>query len=185
MSEDDAVSVFASANHTHPDLSTLIEALDTDKADANHTHSQYAASTHTHDDKADVNHTHSDISTAIETLNTGKADVNHTHSDISTAIETLNTGKANSTHTHAQSEITGLTAKLTEIDTAIAALEESGSSAEVQPMLIASMHLGKLDNNSGAEFTSSTRICSDAFAIQNGKSYWQVNDKAVNMYVLI
>lgn len=185
LSEDDAVSVFASANHTHPDLSTLIEALDTDKADANHTHSQYAASTHTHDDKADVNHTHSDISTAIETLNTGKADVNHTHSDISTAIETLNTGKANSTHTHAQSEITGLTAKLTEIDTAIAALEESGSSAEVQPMLIASMHLGKLDNNSGAEFTSSTRICSDAFAIQNGKSYWQVNDKAVNMYVLI
>lgn len=185
LSEDDAVSVFASANHTHPDLSTLIEALDNDKADANHTHSQYAASTHTHDDKADVNHTHSDINTAIETLNTGKADVNHTHSDISTAIETLNTGKANSTHTHAQSEITGLEAKLTEIDTAIAALEESGSSTEVQPMLIASMHLGKLDNNSGAEFTSSTRICSDAFAIQNGKSYWQVNDKAVNMYVLI
>lgn len=52
-------------------------------------------------------------------------------------------------------------------------------------MLIADMHLGKIDNNSGAEFTSSTRICSDPFAIQNGKSYWQVNDKAVNMYVLI
>lgn len=52
-------------------------------------------------------------------------------------------------------------------------------------MLIASMHLGKLDNNSGAEFTSTTRICSDPFAVQNGNSYWQVNDKAVNMYVLL
>lgn len=52
-------------------------------------------------------------------------------------------------------------------------------------MLIASMHLGKIDNNSGAEFTSTTRICSDPFAIQNGKSYWQVNDKEVNMYTLI
>ena len=52
-------------------------------------------------------------------------------------------------------------------------------------MVTASMHLGKLDNNSGAETTSTTRICSDPFAIQNGKSYWQVNDKEVNMYVLV
>lgn len=47
------------------------------------------------------------------------------------------------------------------------------------------MHLGKLDNNSGSEVASTSRICSDPFAIQNGKSYWQVNDKEVNMYVLI
>lgn len=105
-------------------------------------------------------------------MDNDKADVNHTHSDINSAIETLNTSKANSSHTHAQSEVTGLTAKLAEIDTAIAALESSGSSTEVQPMLTASMHLGKLDNNSGAEFTSTTRICSDPFAVQNGKTYW-------------
>lgn len=52
-------------------------------------------------------------------------------------------------------------------------------------MLIASMHLGKLDNNSGAENTSTTRICSDPFAVQNGKSYWQVNTNGVDMYALI
>ena len=132
-----------------------------------------------------VTHTHSDLSNLIEALDNEKADTNHTHSDINSAIETLNTGKANSTHSHAQSEVTGLAAKLTEIDTAIAALESSGSSSDVQPMLVASMHLGKLDNNSGAEVASTTRICSDPFAVQNGNSYWQVNDKAVDMYVLL
>ena len=185
----------ADINHTHANYLSEDDASET-FALANHTHSGYAASTHTHSDlsslietldneKADTNHTHSDINTAIETLNTGKANTNHTHSDINTAIETLNTGKADSTHTHAQSEITGLAAKLTEIDTAIAALESSGSSTDVEPMLIASMHLGKLDNNSGAEVASTSRICSDPFAVQNGNSYWQVNDKAVDMYALL
>jgi hypothetical protein len=47
------------------------------------------------------------------------------------------------------------------------------------------MHLGKLDNNSGAENTSSTRICSDPFSVEPGKTYYQVNDKGVNMYVLL
>lgn len=175
LSEDDAVGAFASiththseylsATHTHPELESLIDALDTDKADANHTHA--------------------DITASIEALNSGKAATNHTHADINTAIETLNTGKAASTHTHAQSEITGLVDKLDDIDEAIAALQEASSSDEVEPMLVASMHLGKLDNNNGAENSSTTRICSDPFAIQNGKSYWQVNDNAVDMYVLI
>lgn len=164
LSEDDAVDAFApiihthtgyaASAHTHSDLETLIEALDTDKADANHTHS--------------------DINSSISSLQTGKADADHTH-----------TGYAESTHTHAQSDITGLSTKLTEIDTAIESLNDSVFGSEVEPLLIASMHLGKLDNNSGAEVTSTTRICSDPFAIQNGKSYWQVNDKEVNMYVLI
>lgn len=58
MSESDAVAAFApishthtgyaTSTHTHSDLETLIEALDTDKADANHTHTGYAASDHTH-----------------------------------------------------------------------------------------------------------------------------------------
>ena len=75
--------------------------------------------------------------------------------------------------------------KLNEIDSAITALQDSLTADTVEPLLIASMHLGKLDNNSGSETTSTTRICSDPFAIQNGKSYWQVNDKGVNMYVLV
>ena len=168
------------------DLNTIesnITALQTGKADTNHTHANYlteddavdtfALANHTHTGYASSSHTHSDLETLIEALDTDKADANHTH-----------TGYAEATHTHAQSDVTGLAAKLTEIDNAIAALESSGSS-EVEPMLIASMHLGKLDNNSGAEVTSTTRICSDPFAIQNGNSYWQVNDKEVNMYVLI
>lgn len=170
------------------DLNTIesnIAALQTGKADVNHTHANYLSEDDAAGTFALVTHTHSDLSNLIEALDNEKADTNHTHSDINSAIETLNTGKANSTHSHAQSEVTGLAAKLTEIDTAIAALESSGSSSDVQPMLVASMHLGKLDNNSGAEVASTTRICSDPFAVQNGKSYWQVNDKAVDMYVLL
>ena len=163
MSEDDAVAAFApishthtgyaSSTHTHSDLETLIEALDTDKADANHTHSNYATSDHTHSNYAASEHTHSNY--------------------------------ADSIHTHVQADITGLTSKLTDIDTAISDLNDAIYGSEVEPMVTASMHLGKLDNNSGAETTSTTRICSEPFAIQNGKSYWQVNDKEVNMYVLV
>lgn len=80
------------------------------------------------------------------------------------------------------------------LDTAVSELAEAieniqvgggGTSGTVEPMLVASMHLGKLDNNSGAENSSSTRICSDPIPVTPGGSYWQVNDKAVNMYVLI
>lgn len=106
----------------------------------------------------------------------GKAAADHTHENLTVTP---------AAHTHAQSEVTGLEARLTEIEADITALQNSGGSAAVTPMLVASMHLGKLDNNSGAEVTSASRICSDPFAIESGKSYWQVNDKAVNMYVLI
>lgn len=163
-------------------IDTNIAALQTGKADTSHTHSDYlseddavsafASINHTHTGYASSTHTHSDLEASIEALDTDKADANHTHNNY-----------ASSTHTHAQSEITGLTDKLSQIDTAIAALQSSDS--DVEPLLIASMHLGKLDNNSGAEVASTSRICSDPFAIQNGKSYWQVNDKEVNMYVLI
>lgn len=106
----------------------------------------------------------------------GKAASDHTHENLTVTP---------AAHTHAQSEVTGLEARLTEIEADITALQSSIGPAEVTPMVVASMHLGKLDNNSGAEVTSASRICSDPFAVENGKSYWQVNDKAVNMYVLI
>lgn len=121
----------------------------------------------------------------LETEVSNKAASNHSHSDLESAIEGLEDGKAEAVHTHEMSDINGLPAKLTEIEGAIADLQNSGGAAGVTPMLVASMHLGKLDNNSGAENSSSTRICSDPFAVESGKSYWQVNDKGVNMYVLI
>ena len=91
-------------------------------------------------------------------------------------------GKAPSTHSHSD-----LAAAIEGLEDAIAAIQGGGgnTSGTVAPLLIASMHLGKLDNNSGAETASSTRICSDPFAVTPGRSYWQVNDKAVNMYALI
>lgn len=169
------------------DLDTIeanITALQTGKANTNHTHSDYISEddavaafspiNHTHTGYAASNHSHSDLEDLIDALDTGKADADHTH-----------TGYASSTHTHSQSDVSGLPEKLTQIDTAIEALQDSVFSFGPEPLLIASMHLGKLDNNSGAEVASTTRICSDPFAIQNGKSYWQVNDKEVNMYVLI
>lgn len=72
------------------------------------------------------------------------------------------------------------------LEEAISAMQNNGGgSSGVDPMLVASMHLGKLDNNSGSENSSSTRICSDPFAVEPGNSYYQVNDKGVNMYVLL
>lgn len=68
------------------------------KADAAHTHSQYA--------------TNDDVE-ALETEVAGKANSAHTHaqSDI-TGLATALSGKANSSHSHAQSDITGLATAL-------------------------------------------------------------------------
>lgn len=125
------------------------------------------------------------IEEAIDALDGAKAPVNHSHTDLESAIEGLEDGKAEVAHTHEMSEINGLGAALAELEESIAAIQSGGGSAAVTPMLVASMHLGKLDNNSGAENSSSTRICSEPFAVEPGKSYWQINDKGVNMYVLL
>lgn len=121
----------------------------------------------------------------LESDVSNKAAANHSHTDLESAIEGLEDGKAEAVHTHEMSDITGLNAALTELEEAITAIQNGGGAAGVTPILVASMHLGKLDNNSGAENSSSTRICSDPFAVEPGKSYYQVNDKGVNMYVLI
>ena len=115
----------------------------------------------------------------------GKAPSVHSHPDFETAIEGLEDSKAEAVHTHEMSAIIGLNAALTELEEAIFAIQTGGGSSSVAPMLVASMHLGKLDNNSGAENSSSTRICSEPFSVESGKTYYQVNDKGVNMYVLI
>lgn len=95
-----------------------------------------------------------------------KAQNGHSHTDIVEAVEALDTA-------------------VSALEDAISSIQNGGGSASVEPMLVASMHLGKLDNNSGAENSSSTRICSEPFAVSPGNSYYQVNDKGVNMYVLI
>ena len=127
----------------------------------------------------------SDYLEELETEVSNKAASDHSHSDLENAIEGLEDGKAEAVHTHEMSEITGLNAALAELEEAISTIQNGGGSAGVTPMLVASMHLGKLDNNSGAENSSSTRICSEPFAVEPGNSYYQVNDKGVNMYVLI
>lgn len=121
----------------------------------------------------------------LESDVSGKAASNHSHADLESAIEGLEDGKAEAVHTHEMSDINGLNAALSELEEAISAIQNGGGSAGVAPILVASMHLGKLDNNSGAENSSSTRICSDPFAVEPGKTYYQVNDKGVNMYVLL
>lgn len=72
-------------------IDTNIAALQTGKADANHTHSDYlseddavsafASINHTHTGYASSTHTHSDLEASIEALDTDKADANHTHSN--------------------------------------------------------------------------------------------------------
>lgn len=169
LTEDDAVATFAMANHTHPSYLSEDDAVEA-FAPVNHSHTGYAPTSHTHTGYAPSEHTHTDL---LETMD---------------ALDTAIGGKADATHTHAQSDVAGLVDKLAEIDEAIEALQASGggeSGGAPAPMLTLSMHLGKLDNNSGAEVSSSTRICSEPFAVENGKSYWQVNDKGVKMYVLL
>ena len=158
LSEDDAVAAFAMANHTHPGYLSEDDAV-----------AAFSMADHTHTGYAPASHTHSDL---VETMD---------------ALDTAIGGKAESVHTHAQADVIGLVEKLAEIDEAIEALQDAGgeSGGAPAPMLTLSMHMGKLDNNNGAEVNSSTRICSDPFAVQNGQSYWQVNDNGVNMYVLL
>lgn len=121
----------------------------------------------------------------LESDVSNKAAANHSHTDLENAIEGLEDGKAEAVHTHEMSDINGLDAVLAELEEAISSVLNGGGAAGVAPMLVASMHYGKLDNNSGAENSSSTRICSDPFAVAPGNSYYQVNDKGVNMYVLL
>ena len=121
----------------------------------------------------------------LESDVSNKAASNHSHTDLENAIEGLEDGKAEAVHTHEMSDINGLPDALAELEEAIAAIQNGGGAAGVTPMLVATMRLGKLDNNSGAENSSSTRICSEPFAVEPGQSYWQINDKGVNMYVLI
>lgn len=179
-------------------LTNYLEALEEDvagKAPMSHSHGEYLSEDDAVATFAMANHTHGNYLTeddAVEAFamaehtHTGFAASEHTHADLVEAIEGLDTGKAAATHTHAQSEVAGLVEKLAEIDEAITVLQAGGESGGAPaPMLTLSMHLGKLDNNSGAELSSSTRICSEPFAVQNGKSYWQVNDKGVKMYVLL
>lgn len=164
----------APISHSHGEFLSEEDAVAA-FAMANHTHPEYLSEEDAVAAFAMAEHTH-----------TGYAASAHTHDDLVEAIEGLDTGKAAATHTHAQSDVAGLEEKLAEIDEAITALQAGGESGGAPtPMLTLSMHMGKLDNNSGAEVSSSTRICSEPFAVENGKSYWQVNDKGVNMYVLL
>lgn len=80
------------------------------KANAEHSHTGYAAENHTHDGFATADHTHDGFATADHvhegyasaTDLAGKADANHTHNDYITATTYANgmSGKADTGHTH-------------------------------------------------------------------------------------
>lgn len=110
----------ADSNHSHPtsQITGLADAL-AGKASSTHTHSAAdvgaAAATHNHDASyAALSHTHAQSNiTGLGTALSGKADVGHTHDqgDI-TGLTGALSGKAAATHTHAQSDVAGLAAAL-------------------------------------------------------------------------
>lgn len=123
------------------------------------------------------------LETQVGALNTTVTTDSGRIDTLETVVDTMETTVGTLT-----TDVAGLETTVESMDSRITALENGGTgsgSGEVAPMCIASMHLGKLDNNSGAEVSSSTRICSEPIAVENGKSYWQVNDKAANFYVLL
>lgn len=71
------------------------------------------------------------------------------------------------------------------LDTMQANIADLQGGGSVPPLMTVPMHLGRLDNNSGAEIATTTRICSDAIPVEAGKTYWLTNAKGVNMYALL
>ena len=53
----------------------------------------------------------------------------------------------------------------------------------VQPLMIIEMHNGKIDNTTGEETESTSRISSDFIPVEFGKTYYQTNDLGYFMYV--
>ena len=83
------------------DLDTIesdITALESSKANAEHTHSDYAASVHTHSQYADIDHAHSEYASSTHT-HTGYAEVDHSHTEYVTAEHT-HSGYALENHEH-------------------------------------------------------------------------------------
>ena len=136
--DDDLVSIEsdlvnkANSNHTH-----------TNYADVDHTHSNYAASDHTHTGYAEAEHTHSGYAASDHT-HTGYAEAEHTHDEYAPSshshneyavVEHTHSGYANSSHNHIVADITGLQstldnkATITYVDNSIANLLNNSSAA--------------------------------------------------------
>lgn len=79
-------------------IEDAIEALETDKADSNHTHSGYASSSHTHSEYAPSTHTHTGYA-SVDHTHDDYAESDHTHSEYASAEHT-HSGYAPTNHTH-------------------------------------------------------------------------------------
>ena len=75
-----------------------IVALETGKADTNHSHSNYSETTHTHSDYAELNHGHNNYA-LTEHTHSGYADENHTHDEYA-EISHEHSGYADTNHNH-------------------------------------------------------------------------------------
>lgn len=125
----------ANSNHTHSEYAT-----------SDHTHSGYAANNHTHTEYAASNHSHTEYATS-DHEHTGYASNNHSHTPASigaaaashthdyAASDHTHTGFANASHGHAIADVTGLQTALdakastTYVDDSVSNLLNNSSSA--------------------------------------------------------
>ena len=122
----------ADAEHSH-----------TGYAAENHTHDGYATADHTHDGFATADHTHDGFATADHTHNgyasatdlAGKADANHTHNEYITATTYANgmSGKADTGHTHTPASIGAAASSHTHTPSSIGAASSSHTHSDYLP----------------------------------------------------
>nr|DAZ82017.1 MAG TPA: tail tube protein [Caudoviricetes sp.] len=146
--------------HTHSNLSVLnnitqakIKEWD-GKADASHTHTEYASSSHTHN-YADASHTHSEYAASNHTHD--YASTSHTHSDY-----------ANKAHTHSTSDISNLSSYVSSLITDDVYINSLKSTIDTLSSELAKVKkdIEALKNNSGSSNIPVTGInCSE----------WEVN----------
>lgn len=129
----------ANASHTHSDY-----------ANKTHTHTEYASSSHTHN-YADVSHNHSEYALSNHTHN--YASTSHTHSDY-----------ANKTHTHSTNDISNLSSYVSSLitdDTYINSLKSTIDTLSSELTKVKA-DVEALKNNSGGANVPVTNItCSD------------------------
>lgn len=147
--------------HTHSNLSVLNNITQTKvnewngKANASHTHSEYANKTHTHTEYANTSHKHTEYASSNHTHN--YASSSHTHSEY-----------ANKTHTHSTNDISNLSNYISDLITNNTYVNSLKSTIDTlsSELVRVKKDIEALKNNSGSANIPVTGInCSE----------WEVN----------